>query len=235
MAAILVCVLSAVFCAQAAVNGSAGETAPAPWLLPVSRSMRQVLEGSVRINRTPARYFVYTVQRNVPRLDISSRARQLGWRLLPDVERTFLSLVGAVKLRGYGRDEKLLLIGEPEHSGDGERWVVMALLDRKPVWMDAHGDAPGREPAAWPRLASARRVLHLAGKQFEVACYRSAASLSILLAEARARLMQEGWRITQAGEQGLSAVRWDGSEAVLFGRAEDPGCTFLVMAYGKSR
>ena len=200
--------------------------------LPVSGSMHQVLAGSVRINQTPARYFVYTVRHPSRVNGIFSHARALGWRSLPGVAQVSLSPVGEVKFQGYERAGRLLLIGAPEDPEDGESWVAIAMFDRPPIWVDGRGEAPGREPAGWPRLASSRRLLHLAGTGFEAACYRSPASSRALMAQAKAQLASGGWQVTQAGGQGLIASKPDGTEAVLFVRDEERDCTFLVISAG---
>lgn len=205
---------------------------------PVTPSLRQVLAGSVEVNRTAADYRLFRVEEGRP--GAGKAAREEGWRPLPGARKEFLTPAGVVAFDGYGRGGEVLLVGSPVGKAgpggrDADGWVVMIVFARPPVWVDGKGEAPGREPAGWPRLASSRRILHLAGTGFEAACYRSPGRAAGVVAQARERLAAAGWKVVQVADGGLAVSRPGGRESFLFARDEDRGCTFLVMAGGNSR
>jgi hypothetical protein len=230
--------LIAAFVPSGAAGASGPEALQARWALrlPVVGTMRQVLAGSVRINTTPARYFVFMPGDG--KRDIESRAKKLGWSAMPGMRRSFVSPAGNVEFTGYRSQGRILLVGAPvEDRG----WVAMALFDGTPVWLDERGEAPGRDPAGCPRLLSSRRLLHVAGAGFEAACYTSPAAAGVLLAHARSQLQSAGWTVNAGAERhgrnarGLMAARGGGTEAVLYAMPEGNGCAFLLMVLDSAR
>ena len=219
-----------VLLATAADPGRAGERA-----FPATSAMRQVLAGSVEVNRTAAEYRMFdAAEEGAP---IEEIVRRAGWRRLAEVSREFITPGGVVGFDGYSRDGAVLLVGVPlcrygAPAGECEDWVVMVAFARRPVWVDDRGEAPGREPAGWPRLTSSRRILHLAGVGFEAACYRSPVGAAGVMSEARERLGTAGWRVVQVADRGISAAGPDGRESFLFVRDEERGCSFMVVAGG---
>jgi len=213
----------------------AGRAAAGGWFgapgLPRVEGMTRVLEGEVRINLSPARFAISagSVLHLVRVLDAA--ARSAGW--VPDRSRRVLPVPGgALDLRTYRAGKRWLMqgsvggrTGEPDSSV-----TVQALFDRLPSWVSAEGEAPGRDPARWPRLASARRLLHLGGRGFEAACYLTPASPAVLRADAARRLAAAGWRTEPLGSAGLSASRAGRPDTVLWARPDGTGTVFVVIA-----
>ena len=134
---------------------------------------------------------------------------------------------GAVALRTFRRGGALLLLGTP---ATGEGWAALAVFTSQPVWSDARGEAPGREPQGLPRLGSGRRLLHLQGDGFEAACYHTAASPHAVVAEGVSRLPGAGWTLGPASDQGLTASRRGAPPVAMFLRPDGTGAVLLVVS-----
>jgi hypothetical protein len=118
-------------------------------------------------------------------------------------------------------------------SGPG--MAVMAVLDRPIKITGEGGEAPGREPAGIPRLASARRLLHLSGRNLEAAFYSSPALPSVVLFSARQALESRGWHASFEGPGILAASRDGGPDLAYFARESPGGSRYLVFATGRNK
>jgi len=196
--------------------------------LPVTDAMREVLSGAVAINNTPAIYSFFSVGGREAGVD--EEAGSAGWRRMRDVRGDVMSPAGRIEFTGYERDGRTLLVGTPLERGRERNWVVRGLFERRPVWAGRDGEAPGREPAGWPKFPSARRILHLAGTGFEAACSRSPATPAVVLTQTRGWMARRGWEVTEVSTSVVAAKRPDGTGIFLFVREEGRGCTFMVIS-----
>jgi hypothetical protein len=202
--------------------------------LPAVAGTERVLEGEVRVNLTPAR-FAISVGAAPALATLDAAAQAAGWR--PGPERRVLPTPGGtLDLRSYRDGERWLMQGSVAGAGADPGVIVQAVFAGVPRWAAGidgarNGDeAPGREPAGWPRLAAARRILHLEGRGFEAACYSTPAPPSAVLAEAVRRLAGQGWRVEPLGGRGMFAVRSGRPDTALWTRPEYGGTVFVVIA-----
>ncbi|MEK7476380.1 MAG: hypothetical protein AAB152_12210 [Candidatus Coatesbacteria bacterium] len=214
----------------------AGRAAAGGWLstpdLPRVEGMTRVLEGTVRINLTSARYAVSAGPLAAVAPAFEAAARAAGWVPEQAGRRVFPVPGGALDLRAYRAGTRWLLQGVTDgRPGEPDScFAVQALFDGVPPWADGAGEAPGRDPAGWPRISSARRLLHLGGRGFEAACYATSAPPSGVLAEAARRLPAAGWRTEPLGAGGLAATRAGRPDTALWTRPDGTGTVFIVIA-----
>jgi hypothetical protein len=213
----------------------AGQAIAGGWLyapdLPRVAGMTPVLEGTVRINLTSARYAISAGLATALAPALEAAARDAGW--VPEQGRRVLPVPGgALDLRAYRAGTRWLLQGITDgRPGEPDSCVVVqALFDGVPSWANGEGEAPGRDPAGWPRLASARRLLHLGGRGFEAACYATPAPPGVVQAEAGRRLRSAGWRTEPLGAAGLAATRLGSPDTALWTRPDGTGTVFVVIA-----
>ena len=194
--------------------------------LPVTRRMRRDACGTVRINLAEAHYYLYA---GAPGPECRRLAGKLGWRPVPKYTASMPTPSGDMDVRAYTRsdDRRMLLLATP---GTGEGLAVMAVFERQPVWVGAAGEAPGREPAGIPRLASARRLLHLAGDAYDAAWYSSPAKPAAVMAAARSMLGARGWSVAEPSPGMLSASREGNPELSIIVRGVETGTDFLILA-----
>lgn len=205
--------------------------------IPEVDGMAPVLAGRVVINRTAARYVISSGSPSAPGAALDRAAREAGWRPA-EAGRRLAVPAGKLELRSYRSGDRWLVqgivrgvpAGTAARESDGAAVAVQAVFDGMPVWANAEGEAPGDEPAGWPRPASARRLLHLAGRGFEAACYATPASPAWILSEAARRLRAAGWRTEPLGSAGLSASSPGRPDSALWTRPEGKGCVFVVIA-----
>lgn len=210
-----------VACVALGIAGAASAAAgPLRW----PAGLSELYTGEVRINTTHARYAVVCEPEGRPGLT-SALGRQ-GWHATAAFTN-LAGLSGGVTLRTFERENGLLLAVLP---GGGEDWAVIAVFAGRPVWADATGDAPGREPLGLPRFGGGRRMLHLEGRGFEAACYRAPVLPRALVAEAAFRLTSSGWTVAPAAAAGLTASRPNAPPIAVVAEPLDNGSTFLVLA-----
>lgn len=199
--------------------------------IPAAGGMTGILEGALSINTAKARYAISAGSATGLASALDAAAREDGWLPEPEV-RVMQVPAGEMALRSYRRGARWLLQGVVNgKAGDPESAVaVQAVFDSVPEWAGAGGEAPGREPAGWPRLAGARRLLHLGGDGFEAACYSTPAAPRSVVAEAARRLAAAGWRTDPLGDSGLAARRAGSPETALWARPEGSGAFFIVIA-----
>jgi len=208
--------------------------------LPSVAGTQCVLEGELRVNLTPARYAI-SVGSAPAAAALDAAARAAGWRPGRG-QRVLPTPGGPLELRTYRDGDRWLMQGSVAGTGEDPAVVVQAVFSGMPRWLAGTGgspavgggrtgdDAPGREPAGWPRLAAARRILHLEGNGFEAACYSTGAPPSAVLAEAGRRLAGSGWRVEPLGGRGLAATRPGRPDTALWTRPEKCGTVFVVIA-----
>ncbi len=199
--------------------------------IPRIDGMSAVIAGAVSINGTEARYAISSGDAGSPVATLDRAARRAGWQ--PEATRRSIPVpAGDLDLRSYRSGKSWLIQGAVRRrpGENGPAVAIQALFDRVPKWAGDDGEAPGREPAGWPRLSSARRLLHLAGRGFEAACYASPAAPARLRAEAERRLREAGWRTQPLGEAGLAAPRAGRPDTALWLRAEGRGTTFVLIS-----
>ncbi len=198
--------------------------AGAPVAMPCSNGA-PLFAGRATINLTPAEYEVCAGGGTGDRLDLA--ARRAGWRPAPAGAVVLPIAGGAVVLRAYVAGAACLLQGVTDGAAPV---TVRARLEQAPVWAGPAGEAPGREPAGAPRPAAGRRLLHVAGRGFEAACYRSSAPVREVLRDAARRLAWRGWNAAPLGKSGLLAARAGSPDLAWHARADDGGSLVLVMA-----
>lgn len=194
--------------------------------LPVLAGMERTAGGAVLVNTVSARWFVFSGgEAERCRMEAS----RLGWRAVDEFFAVLPSQSGGITMTGYRRrgDARMLVLVLPD-SGTGP--VVMAILE-SPIELSASGgEAPGREPAGVPRVASARRLLHLSGGRIEASFYSSPAGPAEVLSSARRILGSRGWH-TSTGNPGiLLASRERGPDLAYFAREAPGGSRYLVFA-----
>jgi len=224
----LPCLLAMSLLMALPAGASAWDAAKARWFLhlPVSREMRLAAEGSVSVNLVKARYFLYAESEAS---ECRKLAAQLGWKPSGDLTGTVPTPAGEMSVAAWHRagEGRMLLLALSEEGGG---LAVMALFDRRPSWVGDDGEAPGRELAGVPRIASARRLLHLAGPTFEGAWYASPAGEAEVLASARAGLASRGWSVESPRSGILFAYRPGCPGVTLFARPAGEGTDFFVLA-----
>jgi len=199
--------------------------------LPVTSGMSRVSGGMARINLVEARWSAYS---GADAEECRAEALRRGWKPAGEFFAGLPSPSGGITMTGYRRSggSRMLLLVLP-CSGRGS--AVMALLDRPVNISGDGGEAPGREPAGIPRIASARRLLHLSGSNLEAAFYSSPARPSEVLASARNSLESRGWHAAWGGPGILLAGRDGGPDLAYFAREAPGGSRYLVFATGRNK
>lgn len=193
-------------------------------VLPLSAGMRELHRESVVMNGVPTSLRIFTCGEG--RAGYRARLRDRGWRRTGGRRTDRETPLGCLAFTAWEKNGRVLLVG---HPSAGEGWVALALFAGKPAASVRRGDAPGRDPAGFPRPPSSTRLFHLAGGTWESAGYRSPANPGGLLAEAVRKLDAAGWRHQGAGEDALAASSPDGVRVVLLVVADGSGCVFILM------
>ncbi len=188
--------------------------------------MEPVFAGEGEINGVTAQFAVWAA--GGVAMTLATSIEMAGWSAAAVPGRLLAVPAGAVRLRAFRLGARWLILAVPDGAG---QVAAAAWFDRRPQWAGpAGGDAPGREPAGWPRLAAAHRLLHLRGVGFEAACYRTAAGAEEVVAEAGRRLPAAGWRVTRTDPASLAAWRPGAPDVALRALAQPDGALFLVLA-----
>jgi len=185
----------------------------------------------VRVNTVMAHWFVFSGgDAEQCRAEVS----RLGWRAVDEFSTGLPSPAGGITMTGYRleNDPRMLVLVLPD-NGPGS--CVMALLDGPINLSDGRGEAPGRDPAGIPRVASARRLLHLSGGRIEAAFYSSPARPSEVLSSARLTLESRGWRVSMGSPGILLASRAGEPDLAYFARGAPGGSRYLVFATGREK
>jgi hypothetical protein len=196
-------------------------TPPIAW----PEGLAEVCAGEVRINGVAARYAVVTPGKGADALDRILEVQ--GWKTSAAAPVRIPGDVNGMHLSTYERRGEWLWAAEP---ADHDTWAVLAVFGSRPDAVRADRDAPGREPMGLPRFGGGRRVLHLAGRGFEAACYRAQVTPGAILAEARMRLGAMGWTTSIVSTTGLAANRAGAPPVAVVAEPAGTGSTVLVLA-----
>ena len=193
-------------------------------ILPVSAGMRELQRESIVMNGVPASLRIFTCAggENVYR----SRLLARGWRRIGNRRAGLGTLLGNLEFTAWEKNGRSLLVG---HPSAGEDWVALALFAGRPAGPGPAGDAPGREPAGFPRPPSGTRLFHLAGEKWESAAYRSPLDPGALLDSAARKLTATGWKYQSAGADALVAAGPEGARVILLAMKDGLGCVFILM------
>ena len=193
--------------------------------LPVDKGMQEAYRGEVSINGVPARLFIYRWDGGFGRL--SADAAGMGWKRTGNLTTAFAGPEGEIRASLWGRNGKVLLLALPRGKTG---WVAMALFRDMPRFGEPGADAPGRDPAGFPRIGAALRVLHVAGPGYEAACYRSPAPPATVLADARRALSARGWKADILAGTAVTASARGRPVLTVHARPEGRGSSYLVLA-----
>jgi hypothetical protein len=193
--------------------------------LPVDKGMQEAYRGEVAINGVPARLFIYRWDGGFGRL--SADAAGMGWKRKADLGTAFAGPEGEIRASLWGRNGKVLLLALPRGKTG---WVAMALFRDMPRFGERGADAPGRDPAGFPRTGAALRILHVAGPGYEAACYRSPAPPSAVLADARRLLSALGWKADILAGSAVTASARGRPVLTVHARPDGRGSNYLVLA-----
>lgn len=193
--------------------------------MPQVDGVAPLMSGRATINLAPAEYEIRAGAGTLKSLDDAARAA--GWRPATTGVIVLPTSRGAVDLHAYTAGTAWLLQGRTDGP---EPVTVRARLEQAPVWTDATGEAPGREPGDAPRPSAGRRLLHVAGDGFEAACYRSPGSPAAVLRDAARRLAWRKWNVAPLGDAGLLAARPGSPDLAWHVRSDGTGSLVLVLA-----
>jgi hypothetical protein len=193
-------------------------------ILPVSAGMRELHRESIVMNGVSASLRIFSCAGG--EREYRSRLLARGWRRIGNRRAKLGTLLGDLEFTAWEKNDRSLLVGHPSADED---WVALALFAGKPAGPGLTGDAPGREPAGFPRPPSGTRIFHLAGGNWESAAYRSPLDPGTLLESAARKLAATGWKYQNAGADSLVATGPDGARAILLAMKGRSGCVFILM------